>query len=60
MNIYILLPLILLLLSYILFLILDILSHKETKFLPWWLWIIISCVSLPFGGIIYLLVGRER
>ncbi|MBM7635657.1 putative membrane protein YczE [Streptococcus saliviloxodontae] len=60
MSIYMMLPLILLLLLYILFLIIDILSHKNTRYFPWWVWIIVSCVSLPFGGIIYLLIGREK
>ncbi len=59
MNIYLLIPLLIIMIAYILFLVYDILNNKETKFLPWWLWIIVSCLSIPFGGIIYLLIGRD-
>ena len=37
----------------------DILSSKTVRYLPKWLWMIISIISVPIGGIIYLLVGRK-
>lgn len=38
--------------------ILDIVRH-EVKHLPKWAWIVISLLSVPLGGIVYLLVGRD-
>jgi hypothetical protein len=35
-------------------------ARSEVKGLPKWAWAIIVVVSIPLGGIVYLLVGRER
>jgi phospholipase D-like protein len=29
------------------------------RYLPKWAWVLICLVSVPFGGIVYLIVGRE-
>jgi hypothetical protein len=36
------------------------LSRSQVKHLPKWAWALICVVSIPFGGIVYLLVGREQ
>lgn len=36
------------------------LSRSEVKHLPRWAWALICVVSVPLGGIIYLLIGREQ
>lgn len=36
------------------------LSRSEVKHLPKWAWALICVVSVPLGGIIYLLIGREQ
>jgi hypothetical protein len=36
----------------------DILKGK-VKHLPKWLWMVICALSVPLGGIVYLLVGRN-
>lgn len=36
----------------------DIIKSK-VRYLPKWLWMIICLLSVPIGGIIYLLVGRR-
>ena len=33
--------------------------RNEVRYLPKWLWGVICLVSIPLGGIVYLLVGRE-
>ena len=38
--------------------VVDIARH-DVKYLPKWAWMAISCLSIPLGGIIYLLVGRD-
>lgn len=36
------------------------LSRSEVKHLPRWAWALICVVSVPLGGIIYLLIGRGQ
>jgi hypothetical protein len=36
----------------------DIAQH-DVRYLPKWVWVIICCASIPVGGIIYLLAGRD-
>ncbi|MEC3917733.1 hypothetical protein [Nocardia sp. CDC160] len=35
------------------------LSRARVKYLPKWVWAIICLISIPLGGIIYLVVGRD-
>ncbi|WP_222932845.1 PLDc N-terminal domain-containing protein [Nocardia yunnanensis] len=35
------------------------LSRSRVKYLPKWVWAIICLISIPLGGIIYLIVGRD-
>lgn len=34
-------------------------SRSEVRYLPKWVWALICVFSIPVGGILYLLVGRE-
>ena len=54
-----LLPLALLGLAFVGYCLYD-LSRSQVRYLPKWAWALISVVSIPFGGIVYLLIGRER
>lgn len=36
------------------------LSRAEVRHLPRWAWALICILSVPLGGIVYLLVGREH
>lgn len=51
-------PLAILFVSFVVYCIVDIVRH-DVKYVPKWAWILISCVSIPLGAIIYLLVGRD-
>jgi hypothetical protein len=51
-------PILVLLLAFVIWCWIDI-SKNEVRYLPKWLWAIIVAASVPMGGIIYLLVGRE-
>jgi Phospholipase_D-nuclease N-terminal len=34
-------------------------AHGPVRHLPKWVWALICVVSVPLGGVVYLLVGRE-
>jgi len=36
------------------------LSRGPVRHLPKWVWALICVLSIPVGGIIYLLIGRDR
>lgn len=38
----------------------DIAKAASVRYLPKWAWVLISVASVPVGGIVYLIVGRER
>lgn len=54
-----LVPVILILVAFVGFCLYD-LSRTEVRYLPKWAWVIIVLVSIPLGGIVYLVVGREH
>jgi Phospholipase_D-nuclease N-terminal len=37
----------------------DLARARAVRVLPKWVWAIICLISFPFGGIIYLTLGRE-
>ena len=44
---------------FLVYCVVDIARHP-VKHLPKWAWILISLASVPAGGIVYLLVGRDH
>jgi hypothetical protein len=36
------------------------LSRARVRYLPEWAWPLICLISIPVGGIVYLLLGREH
>lgn len=53
-----LVPIILVAIAYVAWIVNDIL-RSDVKHLPKAAWIAIAVLSIPLGGIIYLLVGKE-
>ncbi len=53
-----LIPILVLMVGFAAFCCYDIARH-DVKHLPKWAWVIICFVSIPLGGIIYLIVGRD-
>ena len=45
--------------AFVVYCVVDIARHP-VKHLPKWAWILISLCSVPAGGIVYLLVGRDQ
>lgn len=53
-------PLLVLGLVFVIYCWYDIASSPRVRYLPKWAWALISVASVPIGGILYLLVGREH
>jgi hypothetical protein len=53
-----LLPLAVLALGFVAYCIVDIV-RSEVRYLPKWAWILISVLSIPLGGLVYLVIGRQ-
>ena len=51
------LPLVLLAVAFLFYCLIDI-ARSEVRHLPKWAWVLVCIVSIPLGGIIYLIVGR--
>ncbi|MEV0272569.1 PLDc N-terminal domain-containing protein [Hamadaea sp. NPDC050747] len=51
-------PLVLLGLAFVVYCLYD-LARNEVRYLPKWAWAAICVISIPIGGIVYLLVGRS-
>jgi phospholipase D-like protein len=50
-------PLVVLALAWVVWCWWDI-AHGQVRYLPKWAWVLVCVVSVPLGGIVYLLVGR--
>src|ERR1700761_1538791 len=46
--------------AFAVFCLIDLVRAKEVRLLPKAIWAVIICVSLPWGGLVYLLAGRDR
>ncbi|HLI57041.1 MAG TPA: PLDc N-terminal domain-containing protein [Actinomycetota bacterium] len=53
-------PLLVLGLGFLIYCWYDIAKSPSVRYLPKWVWALIAALSVPLGGILYLLVGRER
>ena len=53
-----LIPILVVALGFVIYCWIDI-SRHEVRYLPKWAWGLIATFSVPLGGIVYLLVGRE-
>ena len=44
--------------AFISYCLVDIVRAQATRWLPKWVWAIFCVMTIPLGGVIYLLVGR--
>lgn len=51
-------PIVILLIAWVVFALYD-LSRSDVKHLPKWLWAVIILLSIPLGGVVYFLIGRD-
>ena len=38
----------------------DLARAKQVRYLPRWLWALVCLISIPLGGILYLVFGKTR
>jgi Phospholipase_D-nuclease N-terminal len=55
-------PLVIVLAAFATYCLVDLVRAEEgaIRYLPRWVWAIICLISIPLGGIVYLIVGRKR
>lgn len=55
-------PLVIVLIAFLIYCLVDLFRADagSIRYLPRWVWAIICFISIPLGGIIYLVVGRKR
>ena len=53
-------PLVVVAIAWAAYCIVDIVKAERVLVFPKWAWALICVLSVPVGGIIYLLIGRER
>jgi hypothetical protein len=51
-------PIVVIAFGFAIFCLVDLFRRPSVKHLPRWLWAIICVISIPLGGIIYLIFGR--
>jgi hypothetical protein len=44
--------------AFVLYCLMDLVRAPEVRYLPKWCWALVCLVSVPVGGIVYLVVGR--
>lgn len=53
-----LVPIAVLAVAFAAYCVVDIVRRPSVRYLPRWAWGLICCLSVPWGGIAYLLLGR--
>jgi hypothetical protein len=51
-------PLVVLAVALVGYCLYDLASSAEACYLPRWAWALVCCLSIPFGPILYLTIGR--
>ena len=59
MDTRIIVPLILLVCLYLGACFYNIFKSAHVKYLPRWAWVLVCIISIPLGGILYFIVGRD-
>jgi hypothetical protein len=55
-----LIPIVVVSVAFQFYCLVDVIRTEEVRYLPRWAWAIVCFISVPFGGIVYLIVGRTR
>jgi len=52
-------PLVVLGVAFVVYCLVEV-ARSDARYLPRWAWAVVCLISVPIGGIVYLLVGRKR
>jgi hypothetical protein len=55
-----LIPLIIVAVAFQIFCVVDLARAEEVRYLPRWAWVLVCLLSIPFGGLAYLIFGRKH
>ncbi|HET8523879.1 MAG TPA: PLDc N-terminal domain-containing protein [Thermomicrobiales bacterium] len=55
-----LIPLVIVAVAFEIYCLVDLYRAEHVRYFPKWLWAVICLLSIPLGGIVYLIFGRER
>jgi hypothetical protein len=53
-----LIPIVLVAVGLVIYCLVDVWRAEEVRYLPRWAWAIVCLISVPLGGIVYLVFGR--
>jgi hypothetical protein len=53
-----LIPIVLVAVGFVIYCLVDVWRAEEVRYLPRWAWAIVCLISVPLGGIVYLVFGR--
>lgn len=54
-----LMPLIIVAVAFEVYCLVDVFRVAQVRYVPRWIWAVICLASVPLGGIVYLIFGRE-
>lgn len=55
-----LLPVAIIAIGFVIYCLVDLFRAEQVRYLPRWLWAIICVISVPIGGIAYLIFGKAH
>jgi hypothetical protein len=55
-----LVPIVVIAVGFVVFCLVDLARADQVRYLPRWAWAIVCLISVPLGGIVYLILGRRR
>jgi len=53
-------PLLAVAVAFVIWCLVDVARAAQVRYLPKWAWVLIICVSVPWGGLAYLIFGKAR
>lgn len=55
----VIIPALLVAIGFVVYCLVDLTRSKHVRGLPRWAWAVVIVLFVPFGGLVYLLAGRE-